>query len=91
MEEKWETFPVKKLLEIGLNYVHEATHSLYVKHVYNVAVVDTLLVYDTTIKVEERVDTVVKRVPKLTATSKAAVGQPGRGGITSGNYSGDMQ
>ena len=30
MEEKWETFTVKELLEMGLNCVHDATHSLYI-------------------------------------------------------------
>jgi hypothetical protein len=43
MEEKWDTFSVKELLEMGLNCVHEAAHSLYIKHVYNGAVADTLL------------------------------------------------
>ena len=35
MEAKWETFTMKELLEMGSNCVHEAAHSLYVKHVYN--------------------------------------------------------
>jgi hypothetical protein len=33
METKWETYTVKELLEMGMNCVHEAAHSLYVKHV----------------------------------------------------------
>ena len=60
MESKWETFTLKGLLEMGLSCVHEATHSLYVKHVYNVAVAETfwgdaLFGADKTIPVEERV------------------------------------
>jgi shikimate 5-dehydrogenase len=52
---------------MGLNYVHEASHSLYIKHAYNGAVVDTFLeggLFGTniTIPVEERVENVVKRV-----------------------------
>ncbi len=31
MEDKWETFTLKELLEMGLNCVHEATHSLYIR------------------------------------------------------------
>jgi hypothetical protein len=30
MEEKWETFSIKELLEMGLKCVHEATRSLYI-------------------------------------------------------------
>ena len=93
MEEKWDAFSVKELLEMGLNNVHEAAHSLYIKHVYNGAVADTflgddLLGRDRTILVEERVDIVVKRVQKLTASSKATLGQSARGGITSGKRGG---
>jgi hypothetical protein len=43
MDEKWETFIVKELLETGLNCVQEASHSLYIKHVYNGAVGETFL------------------------------------------------
>jgi hypothetical protein len=89
MEAKWETFTVKELLEMGLNCVHEAAHSLYVKHVYNGVVAenflgDALFGADKTIPVEERVDNAVKRVHKLTTAAKATVGQSGRGGSTSG-------
>ena len=41
-----------------------------------------------TIPVEERVANAVKRVQKLTTTAKAAVGQSGRGGNTSGRRGG---
>ena len=107
MDEKWETFTIKELLEMGLNCVHEAAHSLYIKHVYNGAVAETFLGdalfgADKTIPVEERFDGAVKRVQKLTTTAKATVGQASRGGNTSGkrgggrrggfnNYSGGRQ
>ncbi len=73
---------------MGLNCVHEAAHSLYVNHVYNGAVAETLLGdalfgADRTIPVEERVDIAIKRVQKLTTAAKAAVGQSSRGGSTS--------
>ncbi len=89
MEEKYGTFSVKELLEMGLNCVHEAEHSLYVKHVYNGAVAETFLGdalfgADRTILVEERVDNAVKRMEKLTTAAKAAVGQSGCGGSSSG-------
>jgi hypothetical protein len=108
MKEKWETFSIKQLLEMGLNCVHEATHSLYINHVYNGVVADTFLGddlfgTDITIPNEERMNNVVKRVQKITATSKVAMGQSGRGGRTSrrregcrrrgsnNNYNVDMQ
>jgi len=74
MEAKWETYTVKEPLEMWLNCVHEAAHSLYVKHVYNGTVAeiflgDALFGADRTILVEERVDIAVKRVEKLTAAA----------------------
>jgi hypothetical protein len=64
---------------MGLVYVHEATHSLHIKHVYNGAVACTFLGgdlfwADRTIPVEERVDNAVKRLQNLSAAAKAAVG-----------------
>jgi hypothetical protein len=93
MEAKWETYTVKELLEMGLNCVHEAAHSLYVKHVYNGAVAETFLGDDLfgayrTIPMEERVDSAVKRLQKLTTVAKATVGQSSRGGSTSGRRGG---
>jgi hypothetical protein len=93
MQVKWETFSVNQLLEMGINCVHEAAHSLYINHLYNVTVAETFLGDDLfevgrTISVEERVDIDVKRVQKLTATSKATVGQSGRGGNTSSKRGG---
>ena len=78
---------------MGLNCVHEAAHSLYVKHVYNGAVAeiflgDALFGADIIIRVEERVDSAMKRVQKLTTIAKAALGQSGRGGSTSGRRGG---
>ena len=78
---------------MGLNCVHETAHSLYVKHVYNGAVAEifwggALFGADRTISVEERVDSAVKRVQKLTTAAKAAVGQSSRGGNTSGRRGG---
>ena len=49
---------------MGLDYIQEAAHSLYIKYVYNGTVADTflgdgLLGADRTISVEERVDNAV--------------------------------
>jgi hypothetical protein len=94
MEAKWDTYSLKELLDMGLNTTHEAAHSLYVKHVYNGAVAETFLGdalfgADRTIPVEERVDSAVKRVQKLTTAAKAAVGQTSsRGGSSSGRRGG---
>ena len=84
LEEKIDTYSVLELLTMGINCVHEAAHSVYVKHVYNGTVAETFLGdelfgADRTIPVEDRVDSAVKRVQKLTTAAKAAVGQTGRG------------
>ena len=55
------------ILEMSLNYVHEAAHAVYSKHVYNNIVAktflgDELFGADMTILIEERVDRAVKRV-----------------------------
>jgi len=78
---------------MGLNCVPKATQSLYIKHVYNGAVADTFLGDDLfgakiTIPFEERVGSDGKRVQKLTAVTKATVGQSGRGDITFGRRGG---
>ncbi len=70
---------------MSLNYVHDATHAVYLKHVYNNTVAETFLGdelfgADKTIPIEERVDKAVKRVQKLSAVAKAAVGLTGKGG-----------
>ncbi len=80
MEQKWETFTVEEHLEMALNCVHEAAHSLYIKHVYNGAVAETFLGdalfgANRTIPVKERVDSAIKRVHKLTTAAKAAMGR----------------
>ncbi len=69
---------------MGLNCVHEAAHSVYVKHVYNGTVAETFLGdelfgSDRTIPIEDMVDIAVTRVQKLTTLGKATVGQTGRG------------
>jgi hypothetical protein len=86
-------FHSQNTLEIGLNCVHEAAHSLYVKHVYNGAVAETFLGdalfrADRTIPVEEREDSAVKLVQKLTTAAKATIGQSSRGGRSSGKRGG---
>ncbi len=55
---------------MSLNYVHEAAHAVYLKHVYKKTVAETFLGdelfgADRTIPIEERVDKAVKRVQKL--------------------------
>jgi hypothetical protein len=42
LENNIDSFIVLQLLEIGLNYVHEAAYSVYLRHVYNNAVAETL-------------------------------------------------
>jgi len=93
MEDKWDTFAVKQLIEMGLNCVHEATHSLYIKRVYNGTIAGTFLGDDLfganrTISIEVRVDNVAKRVQNITEATKATMGQSGRGGNTFGRRGG---
>jgi hypothetical protein len=75
---------VGQLLEMGLNYVHEASHAVYLKQVYNNTVAETFLGdelfgADRTVPVEERVDKAVKRVQKLSVAAKTTVGLTGKG------------
>ena len=93
LEENLHNYTVLQLLEMGLNYVHEAAHIVYVKHVYNGTVAETfhgdeLFGADRTIPVEDRVDSAVKRVQKLSSAARAAVGQSSRGGAGSGTRGG---
>ena len=66
-------------MEMDLDYVHEAAHSMYIKHVYNNTVAETFLGDELfgavrTIPVEERVDKAVKRVQNYSKATKATVG-----------------
>jgi hypothetical protein len=84
-EENMQSYIVLELMQMGLNCVHESAHSVYRKHVYNGTVAETFLGdnlfgADRTIPIEDRVDIAVKRVQKLSAAAKAAVGKTGRGG-----------
>jgi hypothetical protein len=83
VEAKISTYSVGQILEMSLNYVHEAAHAVYLRHVYNNTVADTFLGdelfgADRTVPIEERVDKAVKRVQKLSAAAKAAVGLTGK-------------
>jgi hypothetical protein len=85
LEANFSTYSVGQILEMSLNYVHEAAHAVYLKHVYNNAVAETFLGdelfgADTTNHIEERVDQAVKRVQKLSAAAKAAIGLTDKGG-----------
>ena len=84
IEDNIATYSLGQLLEMGLNHVHEASHAVYLKHVYNNTVAETFLGdelfgADRTVPVEDRVDKAVKRVQKLSAAAKAAVGLTGKG------------
>ena len=70
---------------MGLNCVHEAAHSVYFKNVYTGIVAEMFLGEelfgaDRTILTEERFDSAVERVQKLTRATKPTMGQPCRGG-----------
>jgi len=84
-EDNISTYSVGQILEMSLNYVHEAAHAVYLKHVYNNTVAatfngDELFGADKTVPIEERVDKTVKRVQKLSAVAKAGDGLAGKGG-----------
>jgi hypothetical protein len=85
LEDNISTYSVGQILEMSLNYVHEAAHAVYLKHVHNNTVAeiflgDELFGADRTVPIEERVNKAVKRVQKLSAVAKAAVGLTGKGG-----------
>jgi hypothetical protein len=70
---------------MGLNWVRESAHSVYLKHAYNVTVADTFLGddlfgADRSIPIEDKVHSSFKRVQKLSTTFKVAMGQNGRRG-----------
>jgi len=76
-----------------LNYVHEAAHSVYIKHVYNGIVADTFLGdklfgAHRTIPSEDRVGSAVKKVQKLTTTARATMGHTGCGGYSASKRGG---
>ncbi len=78
---------------MGLIYVHESAHSVYLKHVYNGATEgtfqgDDLFGADRTIPIEDKVDNAVKRVQKLSEATKATMGQTGRDGSSTCKRSG---
>ncbi len=81
-DEKLEAMTVCETLELGLNELNEAGSALYIRHVYNLAVVDNFLGdeffgADRTAPMKERMRASVKEVQKLSARAKAAVGQAG--------------
>ena len=81
-DEKLEAMTVCETLELGLNELNEAGSALYIRHVYNPAVVDNFLGdeffgADRTAPMKERMRASVKEVQKLSAQAKAAVGQAG--------------
>ena len=93
IEENIAGYSVLELLQMMLNYVHEAAHSIYIKHVYNGTVADTflrdeLLGADRTIPIEDRVDIAVKRVQKLTRLAKAIVEEMVCGGYSASKRGG---
>jgi hypothetical protein len=95
IEETIAGYSVLELMQMMINCVHEAAHSIYIKHVYNGTVADTflgdeLLGADCTIPIEGRVDNAVMRVQKLTTASKAAVGQTCRGGYSANKRGGQV-
>jgi len=60
---------------MGLNYIHEFSHADYLKHVYNATVAafilgDELFGADMTIPIEDRTDTAIKRVHKLSLVAR---------------------
>ncbi len=67
---------------MGLNYAHESTHSVYLKHVNNGTIADTFLGdnlfgADHTIPIQDTIYNTVKRIKKLSATTKATLREIG--------------
>ena len=81
-EDKMEDMSVCETLELSLNQLHEAGCALYIKYMYNQAVVDNFL-GDKFVGAErkqpfkERMATSVKEVQKLTAQALKEVGNAG--------------
>jgi hypothetical protein len=93
-----EAMTVCATLELGLNELHEAASALYIRHVYNPAVVENFLGdeffgADRSTPFKERMRTSVKEVQKLSSQAKAAVGNAGGpfGGKTAKRHKGKGQ
>jgi len=83
MEENMQSYTMLELLQIRLSRVHKSAHSIYLKHFYigTVAIFFWEITFfgaERTIPIEERVDSAVKRVLKLSIAAKASVGKNGR-------------
>jgi hypothetical protein len=68
----------RELFEYALNMVHEQSMVVYLRHHYISEVVqsftrDKLFLVDQTLPTQERIDAAVKRVQKMTASTKAAI------------------
>jgi len=75
LENNIDSFTVLQLLEIRLNYIHEAAHSVYLRHIYNDSVAkkkleDELFGPDGTVPIEDKVDSALKCVQKLSVAAK---------------------
>jgi len=85
--EKLAAMTTCEALELGLNEVHEAVCTLYIRHKYNQSVVDAFVGDEyfganSFVVLKERMSTTVKTVQKLSAAAKSAVGS------TQGPFSG---
>ena len=81
-DEKLEAMTVCATLEMGMNELHEAASALYIRHIYNLSVVEIFLGdeffgADMSTPMKERVRTSVNEVQKLSAHAKAAIGNAG--------------
>ncbi len=77
-----EAMSVCNTLKLGLNELHEAASTLYIRHIYNPTVVENFLGdeffgADRSAPMKERMRTSLKEVQKLSAQAKAAVGNAG--------------
>jgi hypothetical protein len=72
-----------ELLELGLNKIHEAACALYIRHKYNKAIVteafdtDEYFGANMIVVFQERIETAMKTVHKLSAATEVAVGFAG--------------
>ncbi len=80
--DRLDSMSIRETLDYALNMVHEQSVVVYLRHHYSMEVVaaftgDKLYLVDHSLPTQERVDTAVKRVQKLTSAAKAATAPNG--------------
>jgi hypothetical protein len=89
LKDKLDDMSERELLEYALNTIHDQSVVVYLTHHYSHEVVtaftgDSIFLVDQSIPTHERIDAAVKRVQKMTSSTKAVIAPPGAKGKREG-------